>query len=142
MLLIISGSVFVSNNKPMSNIRLHPKYGLNPTMPLCIVCGKETGEIALLGASYKEEAPRTMVLGIEPCTPCRKEYLKEGVMLVEADQTYGEMGKKKQHPTGRIMIIKEEAYKDIFSQDIPPRRIAMCERGVLQQLQKDIDEND
>ena len=44
----------------MSNsIRLHKEHSLNPTLCTCFYCGKETGEIALLGASYggREHGP-------------------------------------------------------------------------------------
>lgn len=44
----------------MSSVRLHPKYGVNPTIPTCFWCGKDKNEIALLGAAYKEEAPMHM----------------------------------------------------------------------------------
>ena len=46
----------------MSNqIRLHKQFGLNPTLSTCFYCGQETGEIALLGASYDGEAPMNLV---------------------------------------------------------------------------------
>lgn len=104
-------------------IFLHPKYGLNPTIPTCILCGKEKGEIALLGRAYKEEAPMHMVLDFEPCKDCREKYLNSGIMLVEVeDNKY------------KAIVIKEEAFKRIFSADIPPRRIAMVERGLLNKI--------
>lgn len=37
-------------------IVLHPEYGLNPSIELCIVCGEEMG-IALLGNNIKGQAP-------------------------------------------------------------------------------------
>ena len=35
----------------MSNagIKLSPKHGLNPTIPVCFWCGEERNEVALLG---------------------------------------------------------------------------------------------
>ena len=50
-----------------NNIRLHKKYGLNPTLSTCFYCGKETGEIALLGAAYDGEAPMHLCTSLEPC---------------------------------------------------------------------------
>ena len=32
-----------------NDILLSPKYGVNPTMPVCFWCGEDRGEIALLG---------------------------------------------------------------------------------------------
>ena len=119
------------------SIPLHPKYGLNPTMPVCLVCGKPDGSIALLGNHYKEKAPRNMVLSIEPCPACRKLYLEEGkgVLMVEADQA--------RKPTGSILIIKEEAFKLIFGKEsalLPSSKVVMCAVGVIARINKNIAE--
>lgn len=68
------------------SIRLHPKHGLNPTMPVCIWCGQDTGEIVLLGAAYEGEAPHRMVMNAEPCDSCREAW-EGGVMLALASNT-------------------------------------------------------
>lgn len=116
------------------SIRLNPKYGLNPTMPQCFVCGEDKGEIALLGNAYKEEAPMKMVLDIKPCDKCTDKYLKEGVLLVEADRQYGKNGKPKMTPTGKFAIIKDQAFNRIFNCALPPQKIAYMEIGVLEKL--------
>jgi hypothetical protein len=69
------------------NIPLSTKHGVNPTLGVCAYCGKETGEIGLPGLLHTNtkqdvEAPRHMVLSLEPCGHC-KERLKEYVMFVE-----------------------------------------------------------
>lgn len=110
------------------SIRLHKEFGLNPTMPICIICQKEKGEIALLGASYKGEAPKNMLLDIEPCDTCREQYLKNGVLLVESESEKG-------NPTGNITVIKDSAFKRIFDTALPKGKIAKVEIGVLQKLQ-------
>ena len=66
------------------SIRLHPKFGLNPTIPTCFWCGKDKNELILLGAAFKEEAPRHMYLDYEPCDTC-KDQMKLGVTLIEAN---------------------------------------------------------
>ena len=38
----------------MSGITLGKKYGVNPSVEICHVCGKEMG-VVLFGASYKDE---------------------------------------------------------------------------------------
>lgn len=116
-------------------VRIHEKYGLNPTMPICIICRKEKGEIALLGASYKEQAPMKMLLDIEPCQDCRKKYLSNGVLLVEVEVEY-RTGKEHKIPTGNIVVIKTEAFSRIFEDPIPSKNICMVEVGVLQKLQE------
>ena len=94
----------------LDSIRLHKQYGLNPTMCTCFYCGKETGEIALLGASYKDEAPMHMCTSIEPCKECKEKY-KDYVLLVEATEeqktAWGSKNIQPQ-PTGRWLAIKKE----------------------------------
>lgn len=105
-------------------VRLHKEFGLNPTISVCIICGEEKNEIALLGAAYKGQAPMHMITGIEPCEKCRKKYLEEGdgVMLVEADRD--------KKPTGMVMVIRREAFQRIFNRPVPIHRIALAQRIV------------
>lgn len=114
------------------NIRLHKDHGLNPTMSVCIVCGEDTGEIALLGAGYKGEAPMRMVTGIEPCEKCRAKYLSVGVLLVEMEERFEP--KKHIAPTGRVTVLKDEAFTRIFEQPVPKGKIAQVEVGILDKL--------
>lgn len=108
----------------MSNgIKLSPKYGLNPTMPVCFWCGKERGEIALMGRigdGRKHEdfkAPKHMVLDFEPCKDC-KNNMAMGFTVIEATQTPNSISKmemqKGVYPTGRFAVIKTEAAHRIF----------------------------
>jgi len=59
---------------------LHPKYGLAPTIPQCLYCGKDKNEIALLGRQWKGEGepPHRMVIDYEPCDSCMKKIREEG----------------------------------------------------------------
>lgn len=82
------------------SIRLSKEHGLNPTLCTCFYCGKETGEIALLGDNYKGEAPMHMCVSLEPCDECKKKF--EGYVLVV------EVIDGKQNPTGRWVAIKKE----------------------------------
>mgnify|MGYP003460433505 CR=1 FL=1 len=91
-----------------SSIRLHPKFGLNPTIPLCYWCGKGKNEVALLGAAYKGEAPRNLVIDMEPCTDCADKWA-QGIVLFEA--TPGSEGPEY---TGRWAVIREEAVSRMF----------------------------
>lgn len=85
------------------NIRLHAKYGLNPTLSICFYCGKETGDIAILGANYDGEAPQHMCTSLEPCDEC-KEKFKDAVLVIEARRDE----RDKPIPTGRWAAIKKE----------------------------------
>ena len=101
------------------SITLHPEYGLNPTLCTCFYCGEDTGEIAMLGASYKGEAPRRMCLSIEPCDKC-KEKFKDKLVLVENTSVDG----KSEGITGRWLAIPKEYISEEFRKNsiayIPP----------------------
>jgi len=101
----------------MSSIRLHPKFGLNPTVTLCFWCGGSKNEVALLGASYKGEAPGSMLLDYEPCDKC-KTYMSQGVTLIEASREPRHKGQREiqsgVYPTGRMWVIRREAAERIF----------------------------
>lgn len=100
-------------------MRLHAKHGLNPTMAICFWCG-ETREILLLGASYEGEAPREMLTDYEPCDNC-KSLMDGGVTLLEVSEAPKMEGLKpiqdRYYPTGRWMVIKEEAVSRVFNKD-------------------------
>lgn len=93
------------------SIRLHPKYGANPTVSLCAWCGNERGDIALLGSAYKGEAPRHMIVDDEPCDTCKGNMAK-GVTLIEATPTDG-----KPTRTGRWVVIDEASVSKLFRPD-------------------------
>lgn len=102
---------------------LHPKHGLNPTLRTCFWCGKDTGELALLGAAYNGHAPMHMVLNYEPCDACKEQFAK-GITLIETttrptnnlpaiDGT--------NYPTGRIAVVTEESIPRIFDEEFATR---------------------
>ena len=125
------------------SIELSPKYGVNPTIPVCFWCGKEKNEIALMGRVRKRESrntaygtrstrvvdndvemPMRMVLDYEPCDCCR-EAMEQGVHLVECSP-YREDERpaftkddKGQHvyPTGKHVVMKPEAAQRLFNVD-------------------------
>lgn len=123
----------------MSNgsVRLHPEYGLNPTLPVCIICGEEKGEIALLGNAYKGEAPKHMLVDIEPCDKCRKKYLSKGVLLVEVKREWNDSRAKHEDiPTGRVTVIRDGAFEKVFNQKFPKGKVVKVEVGILERLQE------
>lgn len=108
------------------SIRLHPKHGLNPTMPQCYWCGEDTGEIALLGAAYKGEAPRHMVISKEPCLKCQSNWA-QGIVLFEGNQSGGDMDL-----TGRWVVMKEEAIERLFSPAELVQQVLKSRRAVVE----------
>ena len=109
------------------SIRLHPKHGLNPTVPICFYCQKEKGEVALLGAAYKGEAPMHMVLDLVPCEKC-KEKIGDGVILLEKHD-------REAKPTGRFIVLRRESWSRYFN--IPtPQKMAYADRETFDMLVK------
>lgn len=101
------------------DIRLHREHGVNPTMPVCFWCEKERGDIALLGAAYKGEAPRRMVLDYDPCDACL-EQMQAGIVIIEigpVDDKRAPLDRKNpaSTPTGRWALVKREAVQSWVS---------------------------
>lgn len=70
----------------MSNtIKISPKHGLNPTIPICFWCGQDKNEVGLLGKIDKEdsEAPQRMIINYDPCDKC-SELFSKGIHVIGA----------------------------------------------------------
>jgi len=119
---------------PRDSIRVHPKHGLNPTMPVCFWCDKETGEIAFLGAAYKGRAPSRLILNYDPCDSCRAA-MAQGITIIEArkrqpGETAHTLDKARTVvPTGRWVVVAEEAFRRIAVG--PEGEAALRERRTL-----------
>lgn len=110
------------------SLRLHPRYGLNPTIPKCFFCDEDKNEIALLADNYKGEAPsRGLTLDYEPCETC-KGHFNEGVALIETEQE-PILGPDQPpitsprifpalYPTGRWLVMHSEAVSRIFKPEV------------------------
>lgn len=108
----------------MSNsIKLSPKYGVNPTIPVCFWCGKERNEIALMGhigdgRKHEDfEAPMHAVIDFEPCEECRRN-MEMGFTVMEATSSPNQVSsveiQKGVYPTGRFVVMKMEVAKRVF----------------------------
>lgn len=101
-------------------IKLSPKHGVNPCMPVCFFCGETKNEIALLGRiGGKEdlEAPMKAVLDYVPCEECQKKFA-EGVLLIEVTN-YPNVANQppisqNAYPTGRYSVVRPEALNGDF----------------------------
>ena len=106
------------------SIKLSPKHGVNPTIPICFWCGKEKNEVALLGliGGKKDiEAPKNMILDFEPCDECASK-MDMGITCMECTEKPNDKCNvpfmDRVYPTGRYVVIKKEAAKRIFGDDI------------------------
>lgn len=108
------------------SIKLSEKHGVNPSLDLCIICHEPKG-VALLGRLKDDkEAPRDGVYSMIPCDDCREKYLKEGVLILEADYDGT--------PTCDLVVIKEEAFKTLTTTAIPESRIARMPKDMFNEL--------
>ena len=127
-----------------NSIELSPKYGVNPTIPLCFWCGKPKDEIALVGRLRNGErggdyeAPKNMVIDYEPCPNCQMGMAK-GITLIEAtDHPLSEHQAAMQenaYPTGRWIVIKPEAAKRVFPNlDFEQHKVVFIDHEIYQRL--------
>ena len=109
-------------------VLLSPKYGVNPTIPICFWCGKEREEVALIGRigdgrkGEDFEAPMHMVIDYEPCDECKKN-MALGFTVMEATTVPNKVTsvefQKGVYPTGRFVVIKPEAAEQVFDGVLP-----------------------
>lgn len=100
-----------------NDIKLSPKYGLNPSMQICFFCREPKG-ILLNGKIGKGEedieASREVITDIEPCDKCKEKY-KECTLVVEVLEN--------EQPSGRWIAIKK---KFITEKEIRNSHIALA----------------
>ena len=109
-------------------IRISEKHGVNPSLLVCPICGKDNGSIALVGRLPMDaEAPRHMTDMLNPCAECHIKYLKAGVMIAEAERA--DKGPKF---TGRVVVVKVEAWERMFTLAVPRGHVAMMEPEAFQ----------
>ena len=107
----------------MSGIKISPKYGVNPTIPVCFWCGKQKNEIALMGRMKDDiEAPKNMVLDYVPCEECQS-HMAMGVAVLEASDHPNTEGQppmqKGVYPTSRFVVVTTECADRVFNAYAP-----------------------
>lgn len=107
----------------MASVKLSPKYGVNPTIPVCFWCGNERNEIAFMGKlgdgrnGEDFEAPRYAVIDYEPCDKCRAA-MEAGFTIMEATTSPNPASsvgiQDGIYPTGRFMVITKSSAERMF----------------------------
>lgn len=104
-----------------NGIQLSEKHGVNPSMNKCFWCG-EVKELILFGRMKGDkEAPREVVMNLEPCEKCKKMFA-QGVLMVEVTKDGSRFNNSPRfgiksseggvfYPTGRFCVLKEGATK-------------------------------
>jgi len=85
-----------------SSVKLHPKYGLNPCIGVCLWCGEDNGQIVMLGFNGGREAPRRAVIHHEPCDKC-KAKMAQGITFIRTNDAEEVLG---------WCVIKEEVVRE------------------------------
>lgn len=127
----------------MNGIKLSPKYGVNPTIPVCFWCGREKNEIALMGHigdGRKHEdfkMPMHAVIDYEPCEHCM-EMMASGFTVMEATSCPNSVTnvefQRGVYPTGRFAVLKPEAAQRIFDGLDASVNKAFLDRNVFEQM--------
>lgn len=103
-------------------IPISPKHGLNPCIPVCLFCGKQKNEIALMGKLPGDaEAPHSAVIDYTPCDECQANW-NMGIPLirvsrrpsVENQPPMKAQGGACVYPTGQYVVMKENVVERIF----------------------------
>lgn len=137
------------------SVTLSPRYGVNPTIPVCFWCGEERNEVALMGRISRKkevrnawggtsnvvesdiEAPRNMVLDYEPCDECRK-YMDMGFTVMEATTAPNSATNVEiqsgVYPTGRYAVLKMDAAVRIFQGIDTSKKKAFVDDAVFKQM--------
>lgn len=97
-------------------IHLSKKHGVNPSIEICAVCGKEMG-VTLFGRLKNDaEAPREVCLG-NLCDTCQGVVDAGGTLIIETVDD--EPCSKNPTRTGRIVGITHEAAERLFHRHAP-----------------------
>lgn len=106
----------------MASIKLSPKHGVNPSIPVCFWCGEPTNVLVLFGRlpNDREAGMHCGPVDYEPCDKC-KGHWEQGVVLIEAGMSPQAENQpeiqKGVYPTGRFLVLKTEAVERIFAPD-------------------------
>ena len=118
------------------SVRISEKFGVNPSVDTCFICGKETS-VVLFGTAYKDkngktaEAPKNVCTG-DICDDCKKVIENDGIFFIAVKD--GERGENP-YRTGKICALKEESVKRIFP-DFPYKKINYIEDTAYNQIFK------
>lgn len=96
-------------------LRISKKYGINPSVETCTICGKDM-DVVLFGTSYKDSNGKTSKAPYEVCIggickDCKRVIDNGGIFFIEVRD--GERGGNP-YRTGRIIAVKEDAVKEIL----------------------------
>lgn len=96
--------------KNEDGILLSEKYGVNPSLLHCFVCGKDIGVVLLGKLKDDVEAPRDMIQPGQYCDDCKKQIEAGNKFIIEVK---GEEETPNPERTGNYVCVKGSAFPDI-----------------------------
>lgn len=126
----------------MSDIKISPKHGLNPSIPLCFFCHRPKNEVVLMGRlKNDQEAPMYCIVDQDPCDECKKD-MDMGIALIGTHNT----PVSEQQPTignglyltGDFIVIAETFVQNIFKPEDVDTILANRKALVPQELLDDM----
>ena len=127
-------------------IKISPKHGLNPCIPVCIFCGKQKNEIAALGMLKGDaEAPMSAVINYDPCDECLANW-EMGVALIRVSRKPPQegmppiqvSGSDRLYPTAQYTVITPDAAKRIFGIESENGGRILVEDNMFDQFMSDL----
>lgn len=96
------------------SVRLSPKHGVNPAIPMCFYCGEPKDEIILAGRMKDDaQAPHNVVWNCAPCDKCT-DYMTKGVILISVRN--GESGDNP-YRTGGWCVVSDAGITHIIADE-------------------------
>lgn len=128
------------------SIQISPKHGVNPCVPICVFCGKEKNELALLGRLKGDaKAPMSAVIDYEPCDECQANW-QLGIPLICVTEKAPAKGAvplsksqdgKNLYPTAKYLVAKKEAVSRMFSVERENGQPLMIDEALFDKLVED-----
>ena len=113
------------------SLRLSKEHGLNPSLLVCHICGKDIG-VALLGANCCKKAPYR-ITSMDLCDDCKQKVKEGNTFILSAKQIPDGI-----KPTGAYMIVPN----DCLNVPIPPKGICFMEESEFNKLVNNSKQNE
>lgn len=92
-----------------SGIPVSDNYGLNPSIEICTICGKDIGIVLFGKLENDKKAPKEVCLG-NLCDNCKKKLEENNnVILIEINELH--------YPTGKYCIISKLCLNSEYIKD-------------------------
>jgi len=119
------------------------EHGLNPSLGICFYCGRDNGEILLMGKLKGDvEAPRKSVSSYEVCEQCKKDLEADDHLIAIVVSNIQKFDSQPEiapdyYPTGDLISLRYE----ILDEKFKGQKISLMTTEDYAELQKKMQEN-